>query len=282
MAKNNKESKAERFRVALVNDMTHKQLWVVKFTRPSLIISIISIFMVLLAGMFALIAFTPLKSLVPGVPDARSQRAAVQNAIRADSLERVIMRWELYSENLKRVVAGEDPVKIDSIIKSYSSAKDTSIDRQTLHKSDSLLRKTVNEADLSNKATGESVMPIEGMHFFTPLKGVVSQGFDMATHPYIDITAPANSVVTSVLDGTVIGAGWSDESGYTIQIQHAGNIISVYKHNQKLLKRQGDRISAGTPIALVGNTGSITTGDHLHFELWYKGNAVDPTKYISF
>lgn len=282
MAKNNKESKAERLRVSLMNDMTHKQLWVVKFTRPSLIISIISIFMVLLAGMFALIAFTPLKSLVPGVPDARSQRAAVQNAIRVDSLERVIMRWELYSENLKRVVAGEDPVKIDSIIKSYSSAKDTSIDRQTLHKSDSLLRKTVNEADLSNKETGKSVMPIEGMHFFTPLKGVVSQGFDMAIHPYIDITAPANSVVTSVLDGTVIGAGWSDESGYTIQIQHAGNIISVYKHNQKLLKRQGDRVSAGTPIALVGNTGSITTGDHLHFELWYKGNAVDPTKYISF
>lgn len=101
-------------------------------------------------------------------------------------------------------------------------------------------------------------------------------------HPYIDITAPANSVVMSVLDGTVIGAGWSDDSGYTIQIQHSNDIVSIYKHNQKLLKRTGDKVSAGSPVALVGNTGALTTGDHLHFELWYRGEAVDPTKYIKF
>ena len=153
---------------------------------------------------------------------------------------------------------------------------------QTIHRSDSLLRKTVNEADRMGMTSRDMVMPIEGMHFFSPLKGVVSQGFDRAIHPYIDITAPANSVVTSVLDGTVISAGWGDESGYTILIQHPNNIISVYKHNQKLLKKQGDHVSAGATIALVGNTGSITTGEHLHFELWYKGNAVDPTKYINF
>ena len=120
------------------------------------------------------------------------------------------------------------------------------------------------------------------MHFFTPLKGVVSQGYDPLLHPYIDITAPANSVVMSVLDGTVINAGWSDDSGYTIQIQHSDDIVSIYKHNQKLLKKTGDKVTAGSPVALVGNTGALTTGDHLHFELWYRGEAVDPTKYINF
>ena len=282
MAKNNKESKKERFRVSLVNDITHKQLWFIKFTRSSLLITIVSIIIAVMACLFALIAFTPLKSLIPGVPDAHSQRTAVQNAIRIDSLERVILRWDFYAENLKRVVNGEDPVKIDSIIKSHIANNDSVANIQTIHRSDSLLRKTVNEADRMGMTSRDMVMPIEGMHFFSPLKGVVSQGFDRAIHPYIDITAPANSVVTSVLDGTVVSAGWSDESGYTILIQHPNNIISVYKHNQKLLKKQGDHVSAGATIALVGNTGSITTGEHLHFELWYKGNAVDPTKYINF
>ena len=86
----------------------------------------------------------------------------------------------------------------------------------------------------------------------------------------------------SVLDGTVISAGWSDENGYTIQIQHEGNIVSVYKHNQKLMKKSGDKVTAGMPIAIVGNAGTLSTGNHLHFELWHNGEAVDPAKYISF
>jgi murein DD-endopeptidase MepM/ murein hydrolase activator NlpD len=120
------------------------------------------------------------------------------------------------------------------------------------------------------------------MLFFTPLKGVVSQGYDPAIHPYIDITATSGSVVKAVLDGTVIFSGWSDDAGHTIQIQHDGDIVSIYKHNEKLLKKTGDKVSAGTPIALVGNSGEMTTGAHLHFELWHKGETVDPTKHISF
>jgi murein DD-endopeptidase MepM/ murein hydrolase activator NlpD len=120
------------------------------------------------------------------------------------------------------------------------------------------------------------------MHFFCPLKGVVSQGYDPISHPYIDITAPAGSVVKATLDGTVIYAGWDDKTGYTIQLQHEGDIISIYRHNEKLLKKSGDKVSAGASIALMGNTGELTSGDHLHFELWHKGEAVDPTKYINF
>ncbi|MBO5195408.1 MAG: M23 family metallopeptidase, partial [Bacteroidales bacterium] len=82
--------------------------------------------------------------------------------------------------------------------------------------------------------------------------------------------------------GTVIFSGWSDEVGYTIQIQHENDIVSIYKHNSKLLKKAGEKVLAGSPIALVGGTGTLSTGEHLHFELWYKGEAVDPTEYISF
>ena len=125
-------------------------------------------------------------------------------------------------------------------------------------------------------------LPIEGMHFFCPLKGVISQGYNPVSHPYIDITAPAGSVVKAVLDGTVIYSGWSEDYGHTIQIQHEEDIVSIYKHNEKLLKKIGDKVTAGSPIALVGNSGDLTTGTHLHLELWHQGNAVDPAKYINF
>jgi lipoprotein NlpD len=139
-----------------------------------------------------------------------------------------------------------------------------------------------SESQFEINANARRSLPIEGLHFFTPLHGVISQGYDKALHPYVDITAPENSVVMSVLDGTVISAGWSDENGYTIQIQHEGNIVSVYKHNQKLMKKSGDKVTAGMPIAIVGNAGTLSTDNHLHFELWHNGEAVDPAKYISF
>ncbi len=203
--------------------------------------------------------------------------------MRIDSLESIIYRWELYSENLRRVVDGEEPLKIDSLISSRNQAEATQEELAELARKDSMLRVQVKEEEQFSVADREKRnLPIEGLHFFTPLKGVVSQGYDAAVHPYIDITAPAGSVVKATLDGTVIYAGWSDDAGYTIQIQHEGDIVSIYKHNEKLLKNTGEKVTAGSPIALVGNTGKLSTGDHLHFELWYKGESMDPTKYISF
>ncbi len=251
MSKDNKDNKASRFRLTIFEDQTHRHLFHVRFTKTGFLIAVISTLVVLTAITFSIIAFTPVRTFIPGYPDAHSKRAAIQNAMRIDSLEKVIYRWELYSENLRRVVEGEEPLKIDSLI---------------------------NSGQNENKW----ILRIEGLHFFTPLKGVVSQGYDAAMHPYIDITAPSGSVVMATLDGTVISAGWSDDSGYTIQIQHDGDIVSIYKHNEKLLKKTGDKVTAGSPVALIGNTGELTTGDHLHFELWYRGESVDPTKYINF
>ena len=243
----------------------------------------ITVIVVTISVIFCIIAFTPARALIPGYPDARTKHDAIQNAIRIDSLENVITKWELYSENLRRVVDGQEPLKIDSLMEVRRSAASTAADMKEIAQKDSLLRKEVADEDRFDiKSNSSRTLPIEGMHFFTPLKGVVSQGYDKALHPYIDITAPGNSVVMSVLDGTVISDGWTDTDGYTIRIQHEGDIISVYKHNQKLMKKTGDKVTAGTPIAILGGTGSLSDGEHLHFELWHKGDAVDPTKYISF
>lgn len=283
MAKHNKDNKRTNFRLAIMDDKSHEQLLTLHFTRTGAFVAIVTVMVMFCAIIYSIIAYTPVRTFIPGYPDALSKRAAIQNAIKVDSLESVIFRWELYSENLKRVIAGEEAVKIDSILLNSAKASDASADISSLLKKDSVLRQTVMEEEQFNiSARSHRDLPIEGVLFFTPLKGVVSQGYDPAIHPYIDITAPAGSVVKAALDGTVIFAGWSDDAGHTIQIQHDGDIVSIYKHNEKLLKKTGDKVTAGAPIALVGNTGEMTTGTHLHFELWHKGETVDPTKYISF
>lgn len=283
MSKQKKGGIIKNFRLTLVDDDTHDKVWSKKFTRIGALVTAVTVIVVTIATIFCVIAFTPIRTLIPGYPDARSKHDAIKNAITIDSLENVLTKWELYSENLRRVIDGQEPLKIDSLMEVRKNPAAEAGDSRELAEKDSLLRKEVADEDRFDIKPGSArTLPIEGMHFFTPLKGVVSQGYDKALHPYIDITAPGNSVVMSVLDGTVISAGWNDTEGYTIRIQHEGDIISVYKHNQKLLKETGDKVTAGTPIAVLGGTGSTSDGDHLHFELWHKGEAVDPTKYISF
>ncbi|MBR5835724.1 MAG: M23 family metallopeptidase [Bacteroidales bacterium] len=283
MAQRSREKKSNPFRLAFIDDKTHKHLVTFHFTRTTFFIAVVTVLVVLCAAIYSIIAFTPVRTFIPGYPDARSKRSAIQNAITIDSLENVIFRWELYSENLRRAVEGEEPLKIDSLIKATNRTNAENLDMAAIARQDSLLREHVKEEEQFGIADREHRnLPIEGLHFFTPLKGVVSQGYDQAMHPYIDITAPEGSVVKATLDGTVMFSGWSDEAGHTIQIQHEGDIVSIYKHNEKLLKKAGDRVTAGTPIAVVGNTGKLSTGEHLHFELWHKGQTVDPTLYIKF
>ena len=283
MSKSNKEHKTSNFRLALIDNQSHKQLLTLHFTRTSFFVAIVSILVMLCAAIYSIIAFTPVRTFIPGYPDAVSKRAAIQNAITIDSLQTVIYKWGLYSENLKRVMEGMDPVKIDSLITAGMQEHTAASDIKEIMKRDSLLREHVKEEEqFGISARTKRNLPIEGMHFFSPLKGVVSQGYDPIIHPYIDITAPEGSVVKATLDGTVIHAGWSEDTGYTIQLQHEGDIISIYRHNEKLLKKTGDKVTAGSPIALVGITGEICSGAHLHFELWHKGEAVNPTLYINF
>ena len=285
MSREKKEKRpiVNNFKLTLSDKDKGTDLKTVSFTRIQGLIAIITIIIVYSFLVISLFIYTPLKTFIPGYPDAETRREAIRNAIRIDSLETEITKWALYSENFARIIDGQEPLELDSLMEIKAKSDSIAIDPKRLDESRQQLKDEVRKADeFALKPAERRSRPIEGMHFFTPLKGVISQGYDKALHPYIDITAPENSTVMSVLDGTVISAGWSDEYGYTIQIQHEGDIISVYKHNQKLLKKVGDKVTAGMPIAIVGNTGNTSKGNHLHFELWHKGEAVDPTKYISF
>lgn len=255
----------------------------VKFTGTTALVTGITVLVVAAALFFALIAWTPLRTLIPGYPNASTEREAVQNVIKLDSLERVIGRWELYSENLKRIVNGEEPLKVDSILQSRIDGKTVETDPAAAAKSDSILKAEVTaESKFDIRSNEKRSLPIEGMLFFTPIKGVVSKPFDKVMHPCIEITAPDNSLVKSILEGTVISDGWSSEGGYTIHIQHAGDIVSIYRHNLKILVRTGDKVNAGTPIGIVGKDGDGTGDGRLVLELWNNGEAADPARFINF
>lgn len=272
----------KQYRLTLLNADTHARIHSLTFT-ASQAIGILALSLCTILGLvYAILAFTPLHDTIPGYPDADFRRRAVMNARRIDSLETAMKRWQLYSENLNRALSGEETLDLDSVINGNRATYLQRKDQAYLLRQDSILRAKVASEEQYGLSGTQRNLPIEGMHFFTPLKGVISNGFDIATHPAVDITGPRNSVVKAVLDGTVIFSGWSEEYGYTITIQHASDIISSYKHNSRLLKKTGDKVSAGTAIANLGNTGSLSHGDHLHFELWYKGEAVNPAIYISF
>ena len=287
MAKKIKKNKQTRlrnkFRFSIFNDTSHEELFVFRANGLMMLLSIILAVIFIIVSVTFLISYTPIRELIPGYPSAQTRRAIVQNAIKLDSLERTVKLWDFQLNNIQRIVTGQQPLELENIEVKSDTSKSAEINTK-LSKNDSLLRLEVMKQEQFNLGGEKNrVNQIEGLHFFPPVKGIVSDGFNLATsHPYVDIAATENSVVSAVLDGTVIMANWTDETGFTIQIQHSNDLISIYKHNSKLLKRIGDKVNAGTAIALVGNTGSLSTGYHLHFELWHKGVAIDPTKYINF
>jgi murein DD-endopeptidase MepM/ murein hydrolase activator NlpD len=137
--------------------------------------------------------------------------------------------------------------------------------------------------NLSGSAAESQNTDLSKIHFFVPLKGLVTNKFNAGTtHFGVDMVSVANSLISSVLSGTVIFAGWTLDTGYVIYIQHRNNLVSVYKHNAELLKDVGDVVIAGDAIAIIGNSGELSTGPHLHFELWQNGIAIDPELYIDF
>ena len=274
--------KTEDFRLTLSDSSTADHIWSLKFKRSQFLVTAITVIVVLSGAYFALYGLTPIRTLIPGYPNAETKRKAIESAIRIDSLEKIIVRWELYSDNLLRVVSGEAPMNIDSIFNAKSLESDSTPDAEAAG-SDSTLRALVaSESRFEIKNTAERILPLEGIHFFSPVKGVITGEYDRFLHPYIEITTSENNAVASVLEGTVVSTSWSDTDGYAICIQHPGDLITIYRHNARLMKKTGDKVNAGSTIGITAKAEGTTGGGSLIFEMWHKGESVDPAKYITF
>jgi len=271
-----------KYRLSIYRDETFEELVNLKLTKLNVLAIVgIGIFIFLII-VISVIAYTPVRELIPGYPDANTVRNIYMNNYRLDSLEIEIAKRDAYFENLRRIISGEKPAQTDR-------SSDTTPARASLNyrktSEDSVLRNLVENDQFGLSITeNRHIRPaFFNVMFFPPVKGIVTNVFNSAKEHYgTDIVAGTGEVVKATLPGTVTMSGWTIETGNVIQVQHADNIISVYKHNAELLKHMGDRVKAGDPIAIIGNSGELTTGPHLHFELWYNGSPLNPQDYISF
>jgi murein DD-endopeptidase MepM/ murein hydrolase activator NlpD len=272
-----------KYRLVFFNDNTFEEVWHLRLSLFNVLATVGAISFLLIFLVIFLMAFTPLRELIPGYPNEDMRRSIVLNRLRLDSLERKLQLNDQYFANLNALISGQDPIKFDSVQKADKNYKNIKF---TKSEEDSLFRQRYEEEEQFNVAVGrktKSESSIAEMHFFPPVKGIITNTYNAKENHFgIDIVGAPNEVVKATLEGTVILATWTLETGYIIQIQHQNNIISVYKHNANLLKKVGNHIKAGDAIAILGNTGEQTTGPHLHFELWYNGKPVNPQDYLIF
>lgn len=233
-----------------------------------------------------LISFTPLREYIPGYPSGKERRMLIRNAQRLDSLVFEIERRDKVMKDIRTVMSGESvegAQRTDENTTEEGKSVNVTFKRSS---EDSVFRQRIEEEERFNLGFDEGGGQngqVDQLHLFSPVKGMVVSKFgDSYGHFGVDVAASDGTRVSAVMDGTVIFAGWTVETGYVIQIQHNNDLISMYKHNQKLLKKVGAQVKAAEAIATVGNSGEVTTGPHLHFELWYRGAPVNPEDYLSF
>lgn len=272
-----------KYRLSIYNDDTFEEVWFLRLSRLNVFTIVGTIMLLFTIGIIVLIAFTPLREFIPGYPDGNMRRNIISNVYKLDSLEHELELRDRYFESINTIIRGGTPV-------SYENTQDTTLRYQdiTFDKSehDSILRQQIEEEELFNLSVASNKSnktDFTSIHFFPPVKGIVTNPFNPnENHFGTDIVAESNKVVVATLDGTVTMADWTLETGYVIQIQHDNNLISVYKHNSELLKKVGNHVTAGEAIAIIGNSGELSSGPHLHFELWHNGTPIDPEDYIAF
>ena len=287
--KKEKESKLrKKYRIVVYNYDTYEEKAHFKFTLLSLLNIVIVSSVLLIVLVTYLIAFTPLREYIPGYTDVSLNRRVYEMEHRADSMELVFKQKDQYINNIKKIIMGDDfeSDSVNSLMTKSSSINFNSI-TDIKSKEDSLFRIEYENETRNNLFKNEMASDIPSEYklvaFFSPMTGIVTSRFNREEkHFGVDIVADNNSVIKAAADGTVVYSDWTVDNGYCIGIQHNGNLLSIYKHNAVLLKDDGDFVSAGEPIALYGNSGSISTGPHLHFEMWYNGTPLNPEDYISF
>lgn len=283
-----KEKLHKKYRIVIYNHDTYEEKLHFKLTRMNVFGIVSTSLILIIVLMTYLIAFTPLREYIPGYTDVSLNKRVYDMECRADSLEIVFRQKDQYINNLKRIIMDDDFLT-DSINSLLTKSSNTDFANITIRKSkeDSIFRakyEMETRNNLFNSSVAADILPEHKVvSFYRPIDGIVTNHFNSSEkHFGTDLVASNNAVIKATADGTVIYSDWSVDNGYCIGIQHNGNLLSIYKHNAVLLKEEGEYVNAGDPIAIYGNSGSLSTGPHLHFEMWYNGTPLNPEDYISF
>lgn len=274
-----------KYRLIIYNDKTFEELFFIRLSRLNLFTVIGTSAIILITIVTILIAYTPIREFIPGYPDGEMTSKIKLYSIKVDSLESEIAVRDKYFDNLKTIIDGRTPNE-----KTHSFTTDTTLKYKNISfkqsKEDSIFRNNVEASEKYNLLLLDAKQnkdDFNNLHFFTPLKGLITNRFNLSESHYgIDIVSKADEVISATLDGTVTLSTWTLETGYIIEIQHSANVISVYKHLSQRLKNEGNKVKAGEAIAIIGNSGEFSSGIHLHFEIWKNGVPINPENYILF
>ncbi len=254
--------------LALVNRRTFEEKGSIKLTPLNLLLLFAGGFFLMLLVFSLLVAFTPIKRYIPGFPGEKLEERSIQAIAKADSLERELGSIKEHFRRMRSVLDGHEEPGDSTLEGDISSVRPLS----KAQKTDPFEKSGVQPGGI----------PME-RYFFPPLRGTLTDAFDPPGHHFgVDLTASEGELIKATLEGTVVFSSWTPGQGKVIQIQHPKGVLSVYKHNSVLLKQAGQKVGTGDPIAIIGNTGSLTTGPHLHFEIWYRGEPVDPEEVMTF
>ncbi|MDR2681024.1 MAG: M23 family metallopeptidase [Tannerella sp.] len=270
-----------KYKFMFFNESTLEEVWSVRLSQLSVFIYVCVFAFILITLTSVIIILTPIRNYLPGYLDVEVRKAILENALRADSLEERLSAQSNYIKNISGILSGN--INIDSIQYSDSMSFVTSdFDIPRSDRESTFIEKFEEEEKYNLTALNPNPPQTE-MFFYRPLNGIISSAFDEEKRHFgIDLTSAPKTNVLATLDGTVIYTGFDPKYGNVISLQHKNDFISIYKHNDILLKEIGDRVITGEAIAVVGNTGELSTGPHLHFELWHKGTPVNPEEYIAF
>lgn len=272
-----------RYRFVVVDDATFDEKWSVRLSPMFFLLFFGGGAIVIVSLTILLIAYTPLREYIPGYPDGTERQKIIDNNIAIDSLETKLARQQNYINRVTVILNGgvipDEGVDKDSVTNPPQSSE-----LANASENEKALRLKIDKNEEGVFGSKTKINSGAGnIYFYVPVNGEISSSFNRSkNHIGTDISTSKETPVKAALDGTIIFAGYSADGGHELHIQHSENLITIYKHNEVLFKRTGDRVSGGETIALSGNTGSESGGNHLHFEIWDNGIAVDPEKYVGF
>ncbi len=278
------ERLTKRYLLIIHREENLKEEVTINFTFAKLIVFLAVIFGILL--IFSTLVSEGIRAAVARKDDALTiDRQIVRLAMHVDSLEIALQQRDRYIEEVRTMINGGKPLVLEEPKQAATNQADkkspTTVDTE-MNPVDVAFRKDF-EVGSENVKVNYNKEDLKNMMFFPPLQGMVLKKYDYAKKHYgVDVVAQKNEPIKSAADGTVILSSWTQDSGYVIAIQHHSNLISFYKHNSVLLKKVGEDVRAGDIIAIIGNSGELTDGPHLHFELWNNGVPINPEDFIPF
>ncbi len=285
-----KEKLKDDYRLVIMNHETFEEVGSYKLSLLNVYVIASSIIVLVALMIIGLIIFTPIKRYIPGYGDVKEHAELMRINEQMQLMEEELVAQRAYTENFRRILVGNTEFSEFEEEEADAKVPDSLLSVERIEE-DEVLRKEIEAGELTQeqqllKQTANispKEIPLEQLYFIPPISGVVSAGYQPDIQHYgTDILAPKNTPVKAALDGYVFMSDWTLETGHTIGVQHAYNLISFYKHNSALLKESGDFVNSGEALAIIGNSGTLSSGPHLHFELWHNGKPVNPSDYINF